>query len=227
MTNRALPGDKLIGWYRQRCGKGEEVHGVLKEDLAGGRLQSGLFGANAAWWAIAVLALNPVWGYGAGSQLGAEALGVGRRVAKQTAQGRAIRPDRACRTSRASCQEHDHPPAQRTPFIQPATQSSRQDAGTTSPTVVRPSHNQIISTRSGRIPSGGCASPSFYRTRAADALNIPKRPSKTTSTRISERPDGPLTAPTSVKVPPPTAHINLPVDLGAPARTGMPVSLAS
>ena len=33
------------GWYRQRCGKGEEVHGVLKEDLAGGRLPSGLFGA--------------------------------------------------------------------------------------------------------------------------------------------------------------------------------------
>ena len=58
VTNRGLPGDKLIGWYRQRCGKGEEVHGVLKEDLAGGRLPSGLFGANAAWWAIAVLAFN-------------------------------------------------------------------------------------------------------------------------------------------------------------------------
>ena len=58
VTNRGLPGDKLIGWYRQRCGKGEEVHGVLKEDLAGGRLPSGLFGDNAAWWAIAVLAFN-------------------------------------------------------------------------------------------------------------------------------------------------------------------------
>ena len=31
---------------------------MLKEDLAGGRLPSGLFGANAAWWAIAVLAFN-------------------------------------------------------------------------------------------------------------------------------------------------------------------------
>ena len=58
VTNRGLPGDKLIGWYKQRCGKGEEVHGVLKEDLAGGRLPSGLFGANAAWWAIEVLAFN-------------------------------------------------------------------------------------------------------------------------------------------------------------------------
>ena len=32
--------------------------GVLKSDLAGGRLPSRLFGANAAWWAIAVLAFN-------------------------------------------------------------------------------------------------------------------------------------------------------------------------
>ena len=31
---------------------------MLKDDLAGGRLPSGLFGANAAWWAIAVLAFN-------------------------------------------------------------------------------------------------------------------------------------------------------------------------
>ena len=30
----------------------------MKDDLAGGRLPSGLFGANAAWWAIMVLAHN-------------------------------------------------------------------------------------------------------------------------------------------------------------------------
>ena len=58
VTNRELPGDELIRRYRQRCGKGEEVHSVLKEDLAGGRLPSGKFGANAAWWAIVVLAFN-------------------------------------------------------------------------------------------------------------------------------------------------------------------------
>ena len=34
------------------------MHSVLKEDLAGGRLPSGKFGANAAWWAIAVLAFD-------------------------------------------------------------------------------------------------------------------------------------------------------------------------
>ena len=58
VTNLDFPGDELIWWSRQRCGKGEEVHRVLKDDLAGGRLPSGLFGANATWWAIAVLAFN-------------------------------------------------------------------------------------------------------------------------------------------------------------------------
>ena len=58
VTNRSIAADELIWWSRRRCGKGEEVHGVLKSDLAGGRLPSGLFGANAAWWAIAVLAFN-------------------------------------------------------------------------------------------------------------------------------------------------------------------------
>ena len=58
VTNRVLAGDELVWWYRQKCGKGEEVHSVLKEDLGGGRLPSGLFGANAAWWTIVVLAFN-------------------------------------------------------------------------------------------------------------------------------------------------------------------------
>ena len=58
VTNRTLAGDELIWWSRQRGGKGEEVHGVLNSDLAGGRLPSRLFGVNAAWWAIVVLAFN-------------------------------------------------------------------------------------------------------------------------------------------------------------------------
>ena len=58
VTNRDLDPEELVWWSRQRCGKGEEVHSVLKEDLAGGRLPSGLFGANAAWWAITALAFN-------------------------------------------------------------------------------------------------------------------------------------------------------------------------
>lgn len=58
VTNRDIPGDDLIRWYRQRCGKSEEAHSVLKGDLAAGRLPSGRFGVNAAWWAIGVLAFN-------------------------------------------------------------------------------------------------------------------------------------------------------------------------
>ena len=58
VTNREVDPEALVWWSRQRCGKGEEAHSVLKEDLAGGRLPSGLFGANAAWWAITVLAFN-------------------------------------------------------------------------------------------------------------------------------------------------------------------------
>jgi hypothetical protein len=58
VTNRNLPGDKLIWWARERCGKGEEMHKIMKEDLAGAHLPSSRFGANAAWWGIMVLAFN-------------------------------------------------------------------------------------------------------------------------------------------------------------------------
>jgi len=58
VTNRDIPGDELIGWHRQRCGKSEEAHAIMKQDLAGGQLPSNDFGENAAWWAIMILAFN-------------------------------------------------------------------------------------------------------------------------------------------------------------------------
>jgi hypothetical protein len=58
VANRTIPGDELVWWYRGRCGKGEETHSVMKEDLGGGKLPSGKFGENAAWWAIMILAFN-------------------------------------------------------------------------------------------------------------------------------------------------------------------------
>ncbi len=58
VTNLDWEGSRLIQWQHERCGKSEEVHKVMKEDLAGGTLPSGDFGENAAWWAIMVLALN-------------------------------------------------------------------------------------------------------------------------------------------------------------------------
>ena len=58
VTNRTIAGQELIDWHRERCGKSEEVHSIMKEDLAGGKLPSGSFGENAAWWAIMILSLN-------------------------------------------------------------------------------------------------------------------------------------------------------------------------
>lgn len=48
----------LIKWHYERCGKSEEAHAIMKEDFAGGRFPSQLFGANAAWWAITILSMN-------------------------------------------------------------------------------------------------------------------------------------------------------------------------
>ena len=50
--------EELIRWHYQRCGKSEEAHSVMKSDFAGGQLPSSLFGANAAWWALMILAMN-------------------------------------------------------------------------------------------------------------------------------------------------------------------------
>jgi hypothetical protein len=58
VTNRDLEGNELISWLHKRCGKSEEAHSVMKEDLAGGKLPSSDFGENAAWWWIMILAFN-------------------------------------------------------------------------------------------------------------------------------------------------------------------------
>ena len=58
VTNRTVEGDEVINWLHKRCGKSEEAHSVMKEDLAGGKLPSSSFGENAAWWWIMILALN-------------------------------------------------------------------------------------------------------------------------------------------------------------------------
>ena len=58
VTNMDWEGEQLIHWHHERCGKSEEAHAVMKEDLAGGKFPSGDFGENAAWWWIMVLAHN-------------------------------------------------------------------------------------------------------------------------------------------------------------------------
>ncbi len=58
VTNLKWDGEAVIHWQRERCGKSEEANSVMKEDLAGGKLPSGKFGVNAAWWWIMILSLN-------------------------------------------------------------------------------------------------------------------------------------------------------------------------
>jgi hypothetical protein len=58
VTNRDIEGSQLVNWLHKRCGKSEEAHAIMKEDLAGGKLPSADFGENAAWWWIMILAFN-------------------------------------------------------------------------------------------------------------------------------------------------------------------------
>ena len=58
VTNMDWSADVLIPWMYKRCGKSEEAHAVIKNDLAGGRFPSGDFGENEAWWWITILAYN-------------------------------------------------------------------------------------------------------------------------------------------------------------------------
>jgi hypothetical protein len=58
VTNMDWDGSELMDWLYGRCGKSEEAHSVMKEDLAGGKFPSGDFGENAAWWWIMILAFN-------------------------------------------------------------------------------------------------------------------------------------------------------------------------
>ena len=53
-------GDEIILWHRGRCGKSEQANDILKNDFAGGHVPSHLFGVNAGWWNIAVLAMNVI-----------------------------------------------------------------------------------------------------------------------------------------------------------------------
>ena len=117
VTNRSIAADELIWWSRQRCGKGEEVHSVLKSDLAGGRCRRGQ--------------RRMVGHIGAGLQpeLCHEAAGVGRTVGGQASEGGALRPDRPTGPCDASRQEVDHPSGPWPSLIRVAAQGAAEDIG--------------------------------------------------------------------------------------------------
>lgn len=49
---------KLLQWHREKAGTIEAVHDVLKNELAGGVMPCGRFGANAAWVRLALMTHN-------------------------------------------------------------------------------------------------------------------------------------------------------------------------
>ena len=55
---KSMYGIDVIHYLRKRAGYSEHVHGTLKTDLAGGRMPSGRFGANSAWWATSIMTAN-------------------------------------------------------------------------------------------------------------------------------------------------------------------------
>ncbi len=100
VTNRKDPGDQVIWWLRERCGKSEEVHSALKSDLAGGQTPFGLIDANAAWWALTILAFN----------LNAydEAPRAGRELGDEAHESPALPSDRPARTRGRTRPQADH-----------------------------------------------------------------------------------------------------------------------
>jgi hypothetical protein len=97
VTNRKSAGDQVIWWLRERCGKSEEVHSVMKSDLAGGQMPSGLFGADAAWWALTIMAHN----------LNAT---MKRLVLGEEWTTKRMKADQSARTGDQSRSPIDHPP---------------------------------------------------------------------------------------------------------------------
>jgi hypothetical protein len=49
---------RLLEWHREKAGSIEAVHDVVKNELAGGVLPCGRYGANAAWFRLAVITHN-------------------------------------------------------------------------------------------------------------------------------------------------------------------------
>jgi hypothetical protein len=58
LSNLSWNGAKLLNWHREKAGTVEHVHDEVKNALGGGHMPSQHFGANAAWFKIALLTYN-------------------------------------------------------------------------------------------------------------------------------------------------------------------------
>lgn len=53
-----MTGAELFHWHNKRCGYSEQIHSVMKNELAGSQFPSNKFGANAFWWLMMIFSLN-------------------------------------------------------------------------------------------------------------------------------------------------------------------------
>lgn len=58
VTNRSISASALVRWHWEKAGTVEHAHRVLKHELGAETFPCGRFGANAAWYRIAVLTYN-------------------------------------------------------------------------------------------------------------------------------------------------------------------------
>lgn len=58
VTNLSWSAERLIKWHREKAGTVEHVHDEIKNALGGGHMPSQHFGANAAWFKLALLSYN-------------------------------------------------------------------------------------------------------------------------------------------------------------------------
>ena len=58
VTNTSWSIEKLVTWHREKAGSVEAVHDVVKNELGAGVLPCGRFGANAAWFRLAIMTHN-------------------------------------------------------------------------------------------------------------------------------------------------------------------------
>lgn len=58
VTNKKEPGDEIIHWHWKKAGTIEHLHDDTKNGYAAGTMPCGEFGANAAWYRLALLTYN-------------------------------------------------------------------------------------------------------------------------------------------------------------------------
>ena len=57
-AGRAMTAAEVVNFAHERCRHSKKIHSVIKEGFVGSIMPSKLFGANAAWWHLAVLSAN-------------------------------------------------------------------------------------------------------------------------------------------------------------------------